>query len=228
MQTTVKTIPLICFTIFLLSQSYYLTGQGTDCKVLITGISGKYSGGCRKGLAHGKGTAQGMDTYVGKFKRGLPDGTGIYTWADGSHYEGQWKAGKREGKGVMVTGDSTQTGYWKADKFLGEKVVVPYEIVRSESVARHSIMKTNRANNDIRIKLTRGGIENLGLSDLSFAYTSGNEYKLGLSTGLQNVSFPVYLKIKFRAWNHFNSVQYDVIFECNINEPAPWDINISY
>jgi hypothetical protein len=64
-------------------------------------------------------------------------------------------------------------------------------------------MRTNRANNDIRIKLMRGGIENSGLSDLTFAYTSGNEYKLGVSTGLQNVSFPVYLKIKFRAWNHF-------------------------
>ena len=101
MQTT-KTIPLIGFALLLLSQSCYLTGQGIDCKVLITGISGKYSGGCRKGLAHGKGTAQGMDTYAGKFKRGLPDGTGIYTWADGSYYEGQWKAGKREGCMLII------------------------------------------------------------------------------------------------------------------------------
>ena len=225
---TFKIIPLICFALLLLSQSNNLTGQGTDCKVMLPGISGKYSGGCKKGLAHGTGTAQGMDTYVGKFRRGLPDGTGTYTWADGSYYEGQWKGGKREGTGVMVTGESTQTGYWKADKYVGEKIVAPYEIVRSESVVRHTIMRTNRANNDIRIKLMRGGIENSGLSDLTFAYTSGNEYKLGVSTGLQNVSFPVYLKIKFRAWNHFHTVQYDVIFECNINEPAPWDISISY
>jgi hypothetical protein len=70
---TFKIIPLICFALLLLSQSNNLTGQGTDCKVMLPGISGKYSGGCKKGLAHGTGTAQGMDTYVGKFRRGLPD-----------------------------------------------------------------------------------------------------------------------------------------------------------
>ncbi len=205
-----------------------LYGQEPACKVLVPQIANKYSGGCRKGFAHGKGVAEGIDSYVGKFRRGLPDGYGTYTWADGSYYQGQWKNGMRDGKGTMVTKEKTQKGYWKENRYLGEKMTQPYEILRTEAVARSTITRSNSPSNDIRIRLTRGGVENVDISDLTFAYTSGSEYQIGNSKGLQNVSYPVYINIRFRAWNHFHSIQYDVIFECNINEPGAWDINVSY
>jgi hypothetical protein len=65
--------------------------QQSDCKVTIADISGSYSGGCKKGLAHGKGIAQGKDRFEGQFIKGMPEGKGIYTWANGTYYDGQWK-----------------------------------------------------------------------------------------------------------------------------------------
>ena len=39
-----------------------------DCKVLMPGLQGTYEGGCRSGLAQGKGIARGTDTYTGNFR----------------------------------------------------------------------------------------------------------------------------------------------------------------
>lgn len=52
----------------------------TNCKVLDSDISGSYVGGCKDGLADGKGEARGRDSYVGEFKAGLPHGQGTYVW----------------------------------------------------------------------------------------------------------------------------------------------------
>ncbi|MCK7532484.1 MAG: hypothetical protein MZV63_16355, partial [Marinilabiliales bacterium] len=49
---------------------------------------------------------QGVDNYSGNFRFGLPHGTGIYTWANGSRYEGNWSKGMKDGAGKMVTRDS--------------------------------------------------------------------------------------------------------------------------
>lgn len=38
------------------------------------------------------------DEYVGTWVKGLPDGEGQYTWADGSTYEGGWKVQNRCGR----------------------------------------------------------------------------------------------------------------------------------
>lgn len=96
-----------------------------DCKVLKESISGTYEGDCKKGLAHGNGTAKGEDTYIGNFKKGLPHGNGTYTWADGNVYKGEFKNGLMEGAGKMtvsmggIEGNIT-TGYWEEDKYLGK------------------------------------------------------------------------------------------------------------
>jgi len=58
------------FLSFALSQLF----SQDDCKVLIPEISGQYVGKCKKGLAHGKGLAIGIDRYEGSFKKGYPEG----------------------------------------------------------------------------------------------------------------------------------------------------------
>jgi len=103
-----------------------------DCKVLLDAIAGHYEGDCKKNLADGEGTAKGEDSYVGEFRKGLPDGLGKYTWANGNVYEGQFKKGLKEGKGkmsmVLPDGQATsQTGYWKMDKYIGENES-PYKL----------------------------------------------------------------------------------------------------
>ena len=45
----------------------HVYAQQTDCKVTMPKLSGTYTGGCKKGLAQGKGIAQGVDRYEGQF-----------------------------------------------------------------------------------------------------------------------------------------------------------------
>lgn len=41
-----------------------------NCKVLVPEIDSIYTGKCKKGFAHGKGNAIGIDAYKGKFYKG--------------------------------------------------------------------------------------------------------------------------------------------------------------
>lgn len=50
-----------------------------------------------------------------------PHGRGVYTWASGSRYEGQFSHGKREGQGQMLyASGSRYQGSWVADKKQGQ------------------------------------------------------------------------------------------------------------
>ena len=67
------------------------------------------------------------DKYRGQFKDGRPCGFGIVKYQSSiagsggmefeeAQYEGQFRAGKREGKGTMIWGDSSSfTGMWRDD-----------------------------------------------------------------------------------------------------------------
>lgn len=41
------------------------------------------------------------DSYVGEYKFGKPDGTGVYSWHQGGKYEGDFKNGIRSGYGKL-------------------------------------------------------------------------------------------------------------------------------
>ncbi|MBG0859331.1 MAG: hypothetical protein IQL11_07470 [Bacteroidales bacterium] len=205
--------------------SYTQTG---DCKVLMPAVSARYTGKCRNGLAHGKGVAEGIDLYTGEFRAGLAHGKGTYRWAGGVYYEGDWRYGMREGKGRLVTRDSVITGYWRADRYIGETQIPPYKIVRTLHVVRYSFNKVANSKNEIRIKLSRGGVDNAGVEDLSFTYSSGTEFSSGTAYGLENSTFPLEIKLMFNAWNIFRSAKSEVVFEFTINEPASWNVTVNY
>ncbi len=71
-----------------------------------------------------------LDQYNGEFKKGLPEGTGIYIWETGEKYEGSWKKGMRDGEGSYTFKsegkDTVLTGIWKEDKYVGKQEVAPY------------------------------------------------------------------------------------------------------
>jgi hypothetical protein len=208
--------------IFIIGSNLY--AQTSDCKVIKASISGSYTGDCKNGLAHGKGIAQGIDRYEGQFIKGLPSGRGIYKWADGVYYEGSWKKGMMEGEGKMVYPDSVVTGFWKEDKYMGKRAIAPYAIVSSMSVARSTITKTGDGNYQVKIQIKQGGSDNVSIEDFSLAYDSGSEYRSGNYYGIENVRFPVSVKVKYRSWNQLRTAQYSVIFEFIINEPGSWDV----
>ncbi len=213
---------------FLILTVSELTAQEKPCVVRHPALSEKYSGDCKNGLANGKGAAEGIDKYIGQFRNGLPNGRGTYIWADGTHYTGQFKDGLKDGKGTLVHRDSTVTGYWKEDRYIGKNLVPPYQITRSISITRTSFKKLPGTGNYIRIKFIRGGSENVDILDFSLAHDSGEQYRLGQSYGIQNALFPLAVIIRFKAWNLFHTAQYEANFEFTINEPATWEVTVNY
>lgn len=202
--------------------------QNADCKVSMPSISGKYTGECKKGLAHGQGASQGIDSYSGSFRYGLPHGTGTYTWEDGSSYEGHWNKGMKDGGGKMVTGDSTYTGIWKEDKYIGKEIISPYKIDRSQNITKYSFFKSKSTYNVIRIRFFQGAVEHGGLRAMDIASNSGEQFHDGTLYGIQNPSFPIDVRIKFTAEFSLGQAQFDAYFDFTINEPGAWDVRISY
>ena len=218
-----KIIPALAL---IMATSLTLPAQNTDCKVYKPELVGSYQGGCKNGLAQGKGVARGTDSYEGEFSKGLPDGKGTYRWAEGIYYQGEFRNGLREGKGSMVYPDSVITGYWKKDRYVGRKKPQEYSIVTSLSVSRYSITKSVAKIPAVKIRIMQGGVDNISIEDFSMVYDSGGEYRSGNYYGIENVSFPLSVKIKYRSWNQLMTSQYNVIFEFVIYEPGSWDVMI--
>lgn len=226
-----RNFPVITCSLILFLWSGVI-GFGQDhCKVLLPSISGSYSGKCKKGLAHGKGTAIGTDTYVGRFSKGLPDGKGEYRWADGRVYEGSWSRGMKAGKGTMTYprtgGDSVVTGIWKDDIYAGAIPVPVYQINQSRSVPRYSIRKINETGNGVRIGLYLGGSFNSEIEDFSLASDTGEKYEANQRYCIDNAIVPYKVTIRYKTWNYFHTEQHDVVFEFTINEPGIFEVTIN-
>lgn len=158
-----------------------------DCKVLMEKISGTYTGDCKRNLANGMGKAVGEDTYEGEFKKGLPDGKGKYTWSNGNYFDGEWKAGRKEGMGELVKlkdgKETKQSGYWKDDKYVGKYKEPFKKISASPEVQRWLIRKVADVPNQINVKFEGRNAQRLILKD---------NQKPGAqsSSGWMNISFP--------------------------------------
>ena len=77
-----------------------------ECRAVGNGnLRGSYQGDCDESteLPQGRGEAKGIDTYVGNFVKGMPDGKGTYTWQNGARLEGAFKRGKANGPGIYVS-----------------------------------------------------------------------------------------------------------------------------
>jgi hypothetical protein len=220
----------ILLFIFFLMTANFAMGQQNGCKVLMAAISGTYSGDCKKGLADGNGVAQGTDHYQGHFTKGLPDGKGIYTWANGSYFQGQWVKGLKNGLGKMVyrslSGDSVVTGYWEKDNYKGEKIISSYKITRNRGVVRYTFRKIADNGNDMAIRIYLGGELNANIEDFALANDSGDQFERGSSHGIQNIRFPLSVKVTYRTWNQFHSSQSDVTFEFELSEPGKWELTL--
>jgi hypothetical protein len=217
-------INMLIISIILSGNSIF--AQQSDCKVKLTSISGTYTGGCKNGLAHGKGTAQGVDFYEGQFIKGMPSGEGTYKWSNGSYYEGEWKDGLKEGKGKLVSKDTVITGFWKNDKYVGTQLIPPYKISRSYNVGRSVIRKTISPLQEIKIRILQGSMDNLLVENFSLVYSSGDEFRSGGIYGIQNVKFPVDVKVMYTTWNPFRTTQFNIVFEFTINDPGAWDVTL--
>ena len=94
------------------------TGQApVNCVVLDPELQGRYSGGCKDGLAEGYGEAIGAADYKGGFSAGRKHGKGTKTWrSSGDRYEGDFSADRKDGVGTYTWGPRS---VWAGEKYSG-------------------------------------------------------------------------------------------------------------
>jgi hypothetical protein len=226
-----KLVFLSFIILFLTQNSYSQNDDKSACKVLLPTISEEYNGACKDGLAHGVGTAKGIDLYTGKFKKGFPNGKGKYTWADGSYYEGMWRAGKKSGKGFLYTATTGKElkGIWKDDDFYKEIVDPPYQVIIKNGITGISFYEKNDSEPyRIEVVFQRDGgrtgiVDNLDLMSSTGMGTMSNGF-----TGYENMKFPFEGNIEFTGLSKMGTtiINYKVRFI--ITKPTNWKILIRY
>ena len=197
-----KTSPILVIIIMLMTSLSAARAQDTaTCKVLLKEIAGSYSGKCANGLAQGKGTARGRDTYTGSFSEGLPDGKGVYTDSAGSVYKGYWKKGLKHGSGKFTTKTngkkSTLTGYWSNGDYAGEfNPDEEYRITSRIGLDEVTIRKIDDNENAIDLVFFRADKREIP-RDLSIDISSGNQVPQSLKVVLMNYNLPFRSMIRF-------------------------------
>jgi len=102
---------------FALAVAVPLGAIAADCKVVDPELQGFYEGGCRNGLANGKGYARGTAEYEGRLRKGLKHGKGAKTWPWGDRYEGEFVDDRKQGKGMYVWGPGSP---WAGERYVGD------------------------------------------------------------------------------------------------------------
>ena len=201
-----------------------------SCKVLVPALSGNYDGGCKKGLANGKGKAVGTDSYQGQFKKGYPDGKGTYTWSNGDFYEGEWSKGLRDGEGTLhykkEGKDTIISGIWEFDKYKGPKLIPPI-VLSKQNVLRYTITKEGNDRNGVYVILMRDGKIMKYPGDFFIEYSSGYESSIRNFRGIQNPqTIPYTFKIRYTLGNRNGLQQMYVTFDTKITQEGLWEITI--
>lgn len=197
------------------------------CEVKLTDIKGAYTGDCADSKANGKGKSIGTDEYEGDFKDGYPEGKGMYIWKDGHYFIGNFKKGKKEGKGDMYYegakgDDSVITGYWKKDKYVGH-YENKYEVVGSTThIGKVNFTLQNEKGDDILITVHQ--LRDIAITISSITILAG-QYNNKTTQQLSNSSITNITDVvfPFRAIFYLsNGESADLLF----NEKGDYDVYI--
>lgn len=220
--------PYSILIIILLASASEGFSQESNCRVLKAEISGSYSGGCKKGFAHGYGTATGVDTYTGHFVKGYPEGEGEYHYKTGEIFIGKWVKGEKNGAGKLISRlvsgrDSITQGIWKADKFIGKEKGPEY-VISNESGSVfpriHNLGPGNKIELTFEHPLGNNVIRNVQIM-LSGAATSKEYYGMRI---YEDVQFPFELSITYTAPNKINTGTVESSIRIRFLEPAYWKV----
>ena len=217
-------INILLVTLFALNLNYAF-GQ---CKVAVKELSGTYKGDCKKGFANGHGEAVGVDKYVGDFKKGFPHGDGIYTWANGTAYDGEFKKGKMDGYGVLMAlndGEKIEKkGYWKYGYYGGTKKNVPvYKVINKKYVNNFSVKRIGDGNR-IGFKWVKGSRTLYSMTGLTMTANSGIENIDMNFCGFDQIKFPLTCRLEYLNTDKAETMTYDCIFEFKLLIPGEYII----
>ncbi len=208
--------------IFISGNSQEVTGP-----VLKKELAGKYEGELKKGLAHGQGTAIGSEAYTGHFSKGFPDGEGTYTFENGDVYRGGFSKGLFSGKGALTykkaTGDSIVEGFWQGGKYVGKKMIAPYEISNKTGSANPNVTRQGDGN---KVELVVMDPFNAYITPSIMAigeYTQESHYGRNI---FSDATFPLTFDIRYSCPNKYRSGIIESTVKIKINTPGSWVITI--
>lgn len=220
---------ILFLSIFILTHFLFQLSAQENCRVLIPEIDSIYIGKCKKGFAHGKGTATRIDSYTGRFSEGLPEGQGTYTWVNGDTYTGNWIAGKLHGEGTLIIKlgerDSIIDGLWENDIYMGPKPIAP-RIITKVSIDRYTIKPAGGIKNRVLIELMQNGTRNTNITNFSMTGSKGVQTKVGYTVGYDYIDFPIIIRVRYTTLNKLKTQEYNAIFEFEISEPGDWMVEI--
>ena len=157
-------------------QSLHVQQDSTECKVNWNGLTGKYIGNCKEGLANGTGEAMGLQRYKGSFKNGMPNGNGVFYYSDSMYHSGNFQDGLKEGKGEThymrkAMPDSVVKGYWSGDEYKGKKYIT-YVFTSTQQFDLTEITPSGHSGHSVTIEIgTTSGAPNGALPRPGFVLT---------------------------------------------------------
>ncbi|MCK5169690.1 MAG: hypothetical protein KAQ75_07415, partial [Bacteroidales bacterium] len=221
-----KWIALTFISSFFIINYSFSQNNEDQCKVLLQEISETYIGDSKDGFAHGKGVAKGIDLYKGRFKNGLPHGTGKYIWEDGSYYEGNWRNGKKSGKGFLYTALTKEElkGIWKDDEFFKEIVDPPYEVILKSGVTGINFYEYDATPYRIEVVFQKDGSQSSTVAELTLSSTSGQSKISNSFSGFENVLFPFEGYLEFVSPSRMGTVMLRYQVKFKIIKESSWRI----
>lgn len=206
------------FTILILTFTCFVQGQ--DCKVKSKAIAGQYTGDCKKGWAEGQGKSVGKDTYEGEFKKGLPHGNGIYTYANGDVFDGAFNKGKMHGEGKLTTSDGKEkTGFWEHNDYIGQ-FAKKYQVIRQNSkITRVEFRYKDGDSNQIDMMMSQYG-KIVDSKNISLVKIEGSFSNISQTSRLKSI-----LAVDY-PFRFIVSGAHD--FEAVINTPGHWEVIVNY
>lgn len=192
-------------------------------------LSGTYIGDCKNGLAHGNGKAIGIDSYEGKFKKGLPDGKGTYTWKNGDVYTGDWKKGVQNGEGQFNTRmnnkDSLIVGIWDNNKYVGVKTLKP-KVIRKEGIQRVKFVRTEGRVNQMCVTIYKNGDFNRTVSDFNISGDSGVQLARDQIACFENFDIPFRSTLRYKSQVGLTEQLIYVFLEFEIQQEGSWEVSV--
>lgn len=233
-----KIISLISFVLLFGSIAF----AQYDCKVLSENLKGQYNGECKKGLANGDGSAKGIDSYTGSFKKGYPNGFGVYTFANGSNYIGNFRKGKKDGYGLMNTiteaKDLVQDyGLWLADSLLipnDSKALFRVKNRKGVKLIDPRLDRDKAVKNQIWINFQVDGVPDKTVVISKAEISSGKvldikERTLNTVFAFDEIEeFPVTFKLEYQIRQATHFEMQDCIIELTLFTSGLWEIDVNH
>ncbi|MEQ9403100.1 MAG: hypothetical protein RIM99_05900 [Cyclobacteriaceae bacterium] len=198
-----------------------------SCQVNKYELKGKYTGDCVNGVANGTGTAEGIDSYTGEFKKGWPHGEGTYTYSNNDVYVGSFKKGLRHGKGELRTTiqakDTVIVGRWRDDDLIVQQQKA-YEIVRNNNIDKVVVSRVSESGGRVEFVFMNPRGRN-SPDDIRIISDSGS-YNSGTSNNnfIYEIDFPVYINLQYSMTTGLGTSVLRCILEMKIYEPGSYRV----